>query len=78
MGVSQVYLSKLFKQEYGMSVMRYVNYLRIEAAKELIMNGSDNLQVVAHKVGFISDVNFIRVFKKYEKTTPGLYRSKDS
>ena len=77
-GVSQVYLSKLFKQEYGMSVMRYVNYLRIEAAKELIMNGSDNLQVVAHKVGFISDVNFIRVFKKYEKTTPGLYRSKNS
>ena len=77
-GVSQVYLSKRFKQEYGVSVLRYINYLRIEAVKTMIMNGSDNLQTIAEKVGFTSDVNLIRVFKKYENITPGQFRAKDS
>lgn len=76
-GVSQVYLSRVFKQRYGMSVMHYINQLRVEEAKRLITSGDEPLKVIALKVGFISDINLIRVFKKYEKITPGLYRSKE-
>ena len=54
--------------------MRYINYLRIEEAKRLIISGSDPLKVIALKVGFLSDINLIRVFKKHENMTPGLYR----
>ncbi len=76
-GVSQAYLSRVFKQKYGMSVMRYINYLRIDEAKRLITSGSEPLKVIALKVGFISDINLIRVFKKFESITPGLYREKE-
>lgn len=76
-GVSQVYLSRVFKQKYGVSVMHYINYLRVDEAKRLITSGDDPLKVIALKVGFISDINFIRVFKKYENITPGLYRTQE-
>lgn len=74
-GVSQSYLSRLFKQKYGIGVIKYLNYVRIEQAKRLMVTGTDNLQVIAMNVGFLSDVTLIRVFKKYENTTPGNYRN---
>lgn len=76
-GVSQVYLSRVFKQKYGMSVMHYINYLRVDEAKRLITSGDEPLKVIALKVGFISDINLIRVFKKYENITPGSYRAQE-
>lgn len=76
-GVSQAYLSRVFKQKYGMSVMHYINYLRVEEAKRLITSGDEPLKVIALKVGFISDINLIRVFKKYENITPGSYRAQE-
>ena len=76
-GVSQSYLTRLFKNKYGMSVIQYLNWVRIEKAKQLMRAGTDNLKVIAASVGFLSDVTLIRVFKKYEKTTPGSFRSKE-
>ena len=76
-GVSQSYLTRLFKNKYGMGVIQYLNWVRIEAAKQLMMTGSDNLKIIAAKVGFLSDVTLIRVFKKYENTTPGNFRNQE-
>ena len=75
-GVSQSYLSRLFKAKFGKSVIQYLNYYRIEQAKILMLGGSDNLKVIAMQVGFSSDVSLIRVFKSFENTTPGSYRNK--
>ena len=76
-GVSQSYLTRLFKHKYGMSVIQYLNWVRIEEAKRLMRAGTDNLKVIAASVGFLSDVTLIRVFKKYEKTTPGNFRNQE-
>lgn len=76
-GVSQSYLSRLFKNKYGVSVIQYLNRVRIEEAKRLMLAGSDNLKVIAANVGYLSDVTLIRVFKKYEDTTPGNFRSRE-
>ena len=51
-----------------------MNRRRIEAAKELMLAGDGNLKEIAAKVGFTSDMNFIRVFKKFETVMPGVYR----
>ncbi len=75
-GVSQSYLSRLFKRRYGIGVIRYLNYVRIEQAKKLMVTSNDNLEIIAISVGFLSDVTFIRVFKKYENMTPGNFRSR--
>lgn len=71
--VSEAHLSRVFKREVGVGVAEYISRLRVEASKKLIESGEMNIKSIALSVGFTSDTNFIRVFKKYENTTPGKY-----
>lgn len=75
LSVSQSYLSRLFKGKYGVSVIHYLNRVRIDHAKELMRNSNDYLNVIAIQCGFTSSISLIRVFKKYENTTPGTFRT---
>ncbi|MCQ4690412.1 AraC family transcriptional regulator [Clostridium sp. SL.3.18] len=72
--VSTSYVSKVFKEEYGMGVVEYMNRLRIDEAKEIMKRDGLTVKEIAEKVGFTSDIHFIRIFKKYENTTPGVYQ----
>ncbi len=74
LGVSNSYLSATFKKVYGVNVIQYINQLRIEQAKVLILNTRKNIKEIAQEVGFSSDINFIRVFKKMENQTPTMLR----
>lgn len=74
LGVSNSYLSATFKKIYGINVIQYINQLRIEQAKVLILNTRKNIKEIALDVGFSSDINFIRVFKKIENQTPAMLR----
>ena len=73
-GVSTSYVSKVFKEEYGIGVVEYMNELWIEAAKKLMEKEGITIKEVAEQVGFTSDIHFIRIFKKYENITPGVYK----
>ena len=75
--VSNSYLSTAFKNEYGISVIQYINRLRIQQAKALILNTDMKIKEVAEAVGFASDINFIRVFKKLENQTPATLRHQE-
>ena len=66
-------LSKLFKRYYGYGISEYINKVRIDAAKILINTHKLTIKEIAFNVGYSSDINFIRVFKKYENVTPGNY-----
>ena len=75
LGFSPSYLSKLFKQESGRSILDYLNMVRIEKAKELLRgDNSFNLVEIALTVGYSGRITFTRIFKKYEGITPGVYR----
>ena len=76
-GVSTSYVSKVFKEEYGIGVVEYMNELRIEAAKKLMEKEGITIKEVAEQVGFTSDIHFIRIFKKYENITPGVYKRRN-
>ncbi len=73
--VSNSYISKIFRREYGCGVVEYINTLRIEKAKEMLRHGHYTIKHIARSVGYSSDMNFIRVFKRYEHTTPGQFGS---
>lgn len=77
MKVSTTYISKVFKKEFGLGITDYINQKRIDRAKHLIAQKQLAIKEVALQVGFTSDIHFIRVFKKYENTTPGAYQRKD-
>lgn len=68
------YLSKMFKQKYGIGMLEYINKIRVEQAKSILQTGNKTLENVAKEVGFTNTVTFIRVFKKYVGMTPGKYR----
>lgn len=72
--VSTSYVSKVFKEEYGTGVVEYMNWLRIDHAKKIMKTQELTVKDIAEKVGFTSDIHFIRIFKKYENTTPGVYQ----
>ncbi|CAG7614438.1 helix-turn-helix domain-containing protein [Paenibacillus allorhizosphaerae] len=68
------YLSALFKKQMGLNLTDYVTRVRIDEAKKLMKDKKLTFMQIANKVGYASDIGFIRVFKKYEGTTPGKYR----
>lgn len=71
--LNPTYFSELFKKETGESLSKYVNYVRIEKAKELL--GSQNIKPthVYELVGFSDPAYFSTVFKKMTGLTPGEY-----
>lgn len=73
--VSASYLSRYFKDQTGQTVMNHVHTVRMEKAKQLLREGTDNMQQLAGQIGFGSAPGFIRRFKETEGVTPGEYRA---
>lgn len=74
--VNSSYLSSLFKKETGNTLTDYVNKMRVERAKELLISTNLQIQSIAQRCGML-DVNyFTKTFKKYTDLTPKKYREK--
>lgn len=71
---SQFYFSKLFKKEVGMSFIKYLNSLRIEQAKTLLLESNFSINEITKLVGFSRPSYFCRVFKEMIGQTPNVYR----
>lgn len=77
LGYNGSYISRVFKQYTGSSLIQYLNRIRIEQAQK-ILDKNDKYRVaeLAEAVG-ISDVDyFCRMFKKYSGKTPSQYKAK--
>ena len=72
--ISKSYLSRRFRQQTGMSVIRYVNRLRVEAAKRLLIGSKLRVNEIAYQVGFESPKYFYRVFKTAAGASPAAFR----
>ena len=68
------YLSRMFKEEKGISLTSYINEVRIRAAKLLIKQSDISLSQAAYLCGFDDQSYFSKVFKRITGTTPGKYR----
>lgn len=71
--ISMSYLSRNFKHYRGIGLLDYIHSLRIQASKKLL--GTMNLSEVAHRIGYVDDKAFIRVYKRFEGITPGKSKS---
>lgn len=67
------YVSKLFKEGTGSSLLDYIGKFRIEQAKKIMREQDENMENVALLVGYSNVRTFRRVFAKYEGITPGKY-----
>lgn len=72
--ISPSYLSALFKQETGTTLIDYINTQRVNRAAQLLEHSSHAIAAVAEEVGIL-DVNyFTKIFKKTLGVTPTRYR----
>jgi AraC-like DNA-binding protein len=72
--ISAPYLSRMFKEITGFSLVEYVQLVRIREAQRLLETTQDKVIAIAEQVGFGSLVQFGRVFRQLTKTTPLRYR----
>lgn len=69
--VSKHYLCRIFKRAYLITPFEYLNQLRIQKSKELIINNKQlKVKEIAFSVGFNDVSYFCSIFKKIEGYTP--------
>ncbi|WP_340020588.1 AraC family transcriptional regulator [Paenibacillus sp. FSL K6-1096] len=71
--ISPKYLSKLFKEELGITYTDYITGVRMEEARRLIEKNSMTIEQVAATVGYGTTPYFIKRFKEIYGCTPGNY-----
>jgi AraC-like DNA-binding protein len=71
---STFYFCKMFKKVTGLNFTDYVSRVRIENAKNLLLNPNLRISEIAYEVGFQSLTHFNRVFKKIMGQSPTEYR----
>jgi two-component system, response regulator YesN len=75
LGVSGPYLSKLYKKETGTNLTDAINVVKIDKAKEFLMDKAEfKIYEVGEMVGIHDAGYFCNVFKKYTDMSPIEYR----
>lgn len=65
LNVSPYYLSRVFSQEAGFSLISYLTEVRMKKARELLARRAGNVSQVAYAVGYENPHYFSRVFKSF-------------
>ncbi|MFI8966927.1 GlxA family transcriptional regulator [Streptomyces sp. NPDC053493] len=76
LGVSPRHLARLFRQETGMTLGRYADAVRVEAAQVLLSSGTAPVEEVAQQAGFGSSESMRRVFQQTFGVSPTAYRAR--
>ncbi len=74
--LSEKYVSRYFKEHFHITLSKYVTYLRLEHAKQLLQNTDIPVTEVAMQSGYQNVSYFIRSFKKTYGVPPLKYRKK--
>lgn len=67
-------LSKLFKRNLGLSVMKYVQLVRVNKAQSLLIKSEKTIQVISDLSGFPNEKSFRKAFEDIFKETPKKYQ----
>jgi two-component system response regulator YesN len=72
-GISQTYMSRLFRKYTGLSFINYLTSLRIEKAKGYLLNKNTIIKDAAALAGFNDQFYFSRVFRSVTGQSPSEY-----
>jgi AraC-like DNA-binding protein len=71
---SKFYFCKIFKEQTGISIHKYINEFRINKSKDLLTYSKLSISAIARSVGFKNELTYIRSFKSCLNMTPTEYR----
>ncbi|WP_163853488.1 response regulator [Paenibacillus elgii] len=72
--LNREYISRKFKMEFQETMIDFVNRIRVEKAKLLLISPYLKVAQIAQMVGYHDEKYFSRVFKKQEQMTPNEFR----
>lgn len=74
-GINRTYLSNYINHTYGLNFNLWINHLRIEEAKLLMVHPPKrNLSEIAERIGFTDLAHFSKQFKLQEGVSPSEWR----
>jgi YesN/AraC family two-component response regulator len=73
-GISQTYISRLFRKYSGQSFINYLTGVRIEKAKQYLANRDMLIKDIALMAGFSDQFYFSRVFRSLTGQSPSKYQ----
>ncbi|BBI35902.1 response regulator [Cohnella abietis] len=74
--LSREYISRKFKQQFQENLSDYIERIRMDKAKLLLMNPQYRIVQIAELVGYKDEKYFSKVFKKLEGLSPNEYRKR--
>ena len=74
--ISKFYLTRVFKEQYGVSINTYIQNLRITKAKQMLRFTDKKLEDIGYQCGLGAPHYFSRIFKQVEGITPSEFREK--
>ena len=75
LAVSASRLRRDFSAHHGESMVRYLNRIRVDRAKELLAHSPLSLRQIAGRCGFSSEQYLCAVFARLERMPPGAFRA---
>lgn len=75
-GYSAAYFSRVFREEQGCTFREYLNELRVEKSKALLLSDVKSIAEISALVGFEDQSYFGKVFRKRTGVTPDRYRKR--
>lgn len=76
LGYTPYYLSRRFRKETGMSLSDYIDSVRIEKAKALLLGTNDTISSIASLLHYCSSTYFSGIFRKRTGMLPNEYRKR--
>lgn len=74
--MSYSHFAKVFRETYGQSCKKYIEFIRICKAEDLLLFTNLDLNYISQETGFSDCSHFIRVFKQQKGITPKQYRNR--
>lgn len=72
--VNPDYLSRLFHERMGMTIVEFIQQEKVKLAKNMLIYSQYSLEEIAYYLGFSSQSHFGKVFKQVTDVSPGYYR----
>lgn len=72
--LSTNYLNKFFKKHLGISIMKYVQLVRLRKAQKLLLDSERPIHQISELAGFPNEKSFRKIFEEFYGTTPKKYQ----
>jgi transcriptional regulator GlxA family with amidase domain len=76
MDISERHLSRVFKQESGMTLMNFLNDARLDSVRQYLENSDVAIKEIARRCGFDTADNLRRIFTRRFQISPVEYRQR--